>query len=69
MKQDHNYLKMHLGRVKINIFLLTKLRIWPILFSMRSVVDLGNNVHQELPATVIVTKFTSSYACILINHK
>ena len=36
---------------------------------MKSVVDLGNNVYQELPATAIVTKFTSPYACILINHK
>ena len=69
MKQGHNYLKMHLGKVKINTFLLTKLRIWPSLFSMKSVVDLGNNVYQELPATAIVIKFTSPYACILINHK
>ena len=36
---------------------------------MKSVIDLGNNVHQELPATATVTKFTPSYAYILTNHK
>ena len=43
--------------------------MWLSLFSMKSVIDLGNNVHQELPAAAIVTKFTPSYACILTNHK